>query len=75
MTNKVRSSKENNNSKKLKAEHTVDEIQRYQKNWLQHVIRMEHASIPRMALEYKLKGKCDIGRPKTRWRDKWHLQD
>jgi hypothetical protein len=26
---------------------------------------MEHSQISRMALEYKPKGKCDIGRPKT----------
>jgi hypothetical protein len=28
---------------KLKVEHLVDEIQSYQKNWLQHVKRMEHS--------------------------------
>jgi hypothetical protein len=28
----------------------VDEIQSYQNNWLQHVKRMEHSKIPRMAL-------------------------
>ena len=49
----------------LKVEHIVDEIQSYQKNWPQHVKRMEHSRIPRMALEYKPKGKRDIGRPKT----------
>jgi hypothetical protein len=49
---------------KLKAGHTVDEIQSYQKNWLQHVKRMEHSRIHRMALEYEPKGKRDIGRPK-----------
>ena len=27
---------------KLKIEHIEDEIQSYQKNWLQHVKRMEH---------------------------------
>jgi hypothetical protein len=42
---------------KLKVEHTVDEIQSYQNNWLQHVKRMEHSRIPRMAKEYKPKGK------------------
>ena len=54
---------------KLKVEHIVDEIKSYQKNWLQHVKRMEHARIPRMTLECQPKGKRDIGRPKTRWRD------
>jgi hypothetical protein len=28
-----------------------------------------------MALEYKPKGKRDIGRSKARWRDQQHLQD
>jgi hypothetical protein len=27
---------------KLKVEHTADEIQSYQKNWLQYVEKMEH---------------------------------
>jgi hypothetical protein len=61
--------------KRKKVEHIVDEIQSYQKNWLQHVKRMEHSRIPRMALEYQPKGKRDVGRPKTRWRDQQHLQD
>jgi hypothetical protein len=38
---------------KLKVEHTTDETQSYQKNWLQYIKRMEHSQIPRMALEYK----------------------
>ena len=61
--------------KRKKVEHIVDEIQSYQKNWLQHVKRMEHSRIPRKALEYQPKGKRDVGRPKTRWRDQQHLQD
>jgi hypothetical protein len=50
------------------------EIQRYQKNWLQHVTRVEHSRIPRMAPEYKPKDKRNICQPKTRWRDQRHLQ-
>ena len=61
--------------KKLKVEHIVDAIQSYHKNWLQRVKRTEHTRILRMTLEYKPKGKSDIGRPKTRWRDQKHLQD
>jgi hypothetical protein len=60
---------------KLKVEHKVDEIQSYQKNWLQRVKRTEHSRILRMAMEYKPKGKSDIGRPKTRWSDQQHLRD
>jgi hypothetical protein len=36
---------------KLNVKHMVDGIQSYQKNWLQHVQRMEHSRILRMALE------------------------
>jgi hypothetical protein len=60
---------------KLKVEHTVDEIQGYQQNWLQHVKRTEHSRIPRKALEYKSKGKSDIGRPKARRSNQQHIQD
>jgi hypothetical protein len=60
---------------KLKVEHIADEIQSYQKNWLHHIKRMKHSQIPRMAVEYKPKGKHDIGRPKTRWRDQQNLQN
>jgi hypothetical protein len=74
-TDKFRQSNEYNNLRKTKADHIVDEIQNYQKTWLQHVKMMEHSRIPRMALEYQPKGKRDIGRPKTRWRDQAHLQD
>jgi hypothetical protein len=58
----------------LKVEHTVDEIQNYQKNWLQHVNKVEHAGIPRMTLEYQPKGKRAVGRPKRSWRDHQRLQ-
>jgi hypothetical protein len=60
--------------KKLKVEHIVDETQNYEKNW-SHVKRMEHARIHRKAMEYQPKGKRDIGRPKTRWKDQQRLQD
>ena len=61
--------------KKLKVEHIVDAIQNYQKNWLQHVKRTEHSRILSMAMEYKPKGRGDIGRPKIRWRNQQNLQD
>jgi hypothetical protein len=46
---------------KLNVEYTVDEIQSNQKNWLQDVKTMEHSLTPRMALDYKPKGKRDVG--------------
>jgi hypothetical protein len=54
---------------KLKVGHRVNEIQSCQKNWLQHVKRLEHSRILRMALKHKTKGKRNIDRPKTIWRD------
>lgn len=59
----------------LKVQHIVDEIQSYQKNWLQHVRRMVHSRIPSMALKYKPKGKHNVGRPKIKWRDHQHNQN
>jgi hypothetical protein len=64
MTEKVRQSKEHNNSRKTKVQNTVEEIQNYQKNWLQHVKIMQHARIPRIAVEYKQNGKSNIDGPK-----------
>jgi hypothetical protein len=58
----------------MKVEHIVNEIQSYLKNRLQHVKRTEHSLQPRMALEYQPKGKRDIDRPRTRWRDQLHFQ-
>jgi hypothetical protein len=60
---------------KLKVEQTVDGTQSYQKNWLQHVQRMEHSRVPRMALEYQPKGKSNTAQPKTRWWGQEHLQN
>ena len=60
---------------KLEVEHIVDGIQSYQTNWLQRVKRIEQSGTPRMALDYKPKGKRAIGRPKTRWKDQQNLQD
>ena len=46
----------------------------YQK-WLQHVQRMDTNRLPKQALQYKPKGRRNIGRPKKRWRDQLHLED
>jgi hypothetical protein len=52
-------------SGKLKVEHIVDEIQSYQKNWLQHVTRMEHSRIPRMArVQTKMQTSCRLTKNK-----------
>jgi hypothetical protein len=46
----------------------------YQK-WLQHVQRMDTNRIPKQALQYKPKGRKNIGRPRKKWTDQLHLED
>ena len=46
-----------------------------EQKWLQHVQRMDTNRLPKQALQYKPKGRRNIGRPRKRWRDQIHLQD
>ena len=48
-------------------------MKEYQKKWLQRVQRMDTNRLPKQALQYKPKGRRNIGRPRKRWRD--HLED
>jgi len=57
---------------KTGAQNIVKEIKQYQKKCLQHVQRNR---LPKQALQYKPKGRRNIGRPRTRWRDQLHLED
>ena len=57
------------------AQNTVKEIKQYQKKWLQHVQRMDTNRIPKQALQYRPKGRRNIGRPRKKWRDQLHLED
>jgi hypothetical protein len=50
------------------------EIKQYQKEWLQHVDRMDTDRIPKQALKYRPKGKRSIGRPRKRWKGQFHLE-
>jgi len=50
-------------------------IKQYQKKWLQHVQRRDTNRLPKQALQYKPKGRRNIGRPRKRWRDQLHLED
>jgi hypothetical protein len=54
---------------KTGAKNIVKEIKEYQEKWLQHVQRMDTNRIPKQALQYKPKGRRNIGRPRQRWRD------
>ena len=60
---------------KTVAQNIVKEIKQYQKKWLQHVQRMDTNRIPKQALQYRTKGRRNIGRPKKRWRDQLHFED
>ena len=62
-------------SEKSGAQNIVKEIKQYQKKWLQHVQRMDTNRIPKQALQYRPKGRRNIGRPRKRWRDQFHLED
>jgi hypothetical protein len=53
----------------------VKEIKQYQEKWLQHVQRMDTNGIPKQALQYKQKGRRNIGRQRKGWRDQLHLED
>ena len=60
---------------KTGAQNIVKEINQYQKKWLQDVQRMDKNRIPKEALQYKPKGRRNIGRPRKRWRDQLHFED
>ena len=44
------------------------EIKRRRLRWLGHVLRMDQARIPKVALRWTPPGKRKTGRPKTTWR-------
>ena len=54
---------------KTGAQNIVKEIKQCQKKWLQYVQRMDTNILPKQALQYKPKGRSNIGRPKKRWSD------
>ena len=73
----IKSDKEKNqcNRGKTGAQNIVKEIKQHQKKWLQHVQRMDRNRIPKQTLQYRPKGRRNLGRPKKRWRDQLHLED
>ena len=60
---------------KTGAQNIAKEIKQHQKKWLQQVQRMDRNRIPKQALQYRPKGRRNIGRPKKRWRDQLHFED
>ena len=61
--------------KKTETQNIIKEIQQYQRKWLQHVQRMDTNRIPKQALQYRPKGRRNIGRARKRWRDQLHFED
>ena len=59
---------------KTGAQNIVKEIKQYQKKW-QHVQRMDTNRIPKQALQYRPKGRRNIGWPKKWWRNQFHFED
>ena len=60
---------------KTGAQNIVKEIKQYQEKWLQHVQRMDTNRLPKKELQYRPKGRRNIGRPRKRWRDQLYLED
>jgi len=60
---------------KMGVQNIVKETKQYQKKWLQHVQRMDTNRLPKQALQYKPRGRRNIGRQRKRWSDQLHLED
>jgi len=60
---------------KMGAQNIVKEIKQYQEKWLQHIHRMDINRIPKQALQYKPKGRRNVGRLRKRRRDQFHFED
>ena len=56
----------------LQQENMVEEIQKYQNQWREHVLRMNPTRLPRQALFYRPSGGRDVGRPVRRWSDQFN---
>jgi hypothetical protein len=59
---------------KLGVQNIVLEIKQYQREWLQHIEGMDRDRIPKQALKYRAKGKRNVGCPRKRWKDQFHLE-
>jgi hypothetical protein len=66
-TDKIRSA---DVRKQLNTERMVEEIQKYQKKWYNHVERMPPERLPWQTYSYPI-GRRDIGHPRRRWRQQF----
>jgi hypothetical protein len=49
---------------RLKVDNILEDIISYQKNWIDHLKRMDRNRIPKLASQYQSRGRRDIGRPR-----------
>jgi hypothetical protein len=61
---KLDKEKEQKKKRKTGAQNIVKEVKQCQEVWLQHVQRIDTNRIPNQALQYKPKGRRNIGRPR-----------
>jgi len=47
----------------LKMDSLVEDIKLYQKNWLDHLKRMDRSRLPKLTFQYQPRGRRDTGRP------------
>ena len=57
------------------AQNIVQEMKEYQEKWLQHVQRTDTNRLPKQGVQYKPKGRRNVGRTRKKWRDQLHLED
>jgi hypothetical protein len=53
----------------LRMSQITEFIYQYRKNWKERVDRMRSDRIPKIILKYQPKGKLNLGRPLSRWKD------
>jgi hypothetical protein len=58
----------------LKVDNILEDIISYQKNWIDHLKRMDRNRVLKLAFQYQPRGRRNIGRPRRRWRDQEHLE-
>jgi hypothetical protein len=53
--------------KELEISGIQDARSKHKQNWINHLERMDNNRLPKHALNYKLRGRRDRGRPRKRW--------
>ena len=53
--------------KELEISGIQDVRSKHKQNWINHLERLDNTRLPKHALNYKLRGKRDRGRPRKRW--------